>query len=105
MLSHRLVKTISPEVVAGLCVDELHVHAHPLAAALDASLKHIANVELAPDPLEIDRLASEREGSVSPDHQHAAHAREIRSQAFRDPVDEIFLLGIAADVSEWQHHD
>ena len=34
-----------------------------------------------------------------------AHAREIGGQALRDAVDEIFLLRIAADIGEGQHHD
>jgi hypothetical protein len=42
-IGHRFVETFRPEVIAALGVDKLNVDAHPAAAALNASLKHVAH--------------------------------------------------------------
>ena len=39
------------------------------------------------------------------DHERAADARQVRGQALGHAIDEIVLLGIAADIRERQHHD
>ena len=48
-IGERLVEPLGPEMIAGFGVDELHVDAHAVAAALDAAFEHIADVQLAPD--------------------------------------------------------
>ena len=75
------------------------------AAALDAALQHIADVQLAADLLHIERLALVGEGRVAGDDEGAANARQIGRQALRDPVDEMLLLRSAADVGERQDDD
>ena len=49
----------------GLGVDQLHVDAHPIAAALHAAFEHIANVEVAPDLFQVGDLALEGKGRVA----------------------------------------
>ena len=56
-IGERLVEPLGPEVTASLRVNELHVDAHAVSAALDAALEDIADVQLAPDLLQIDSLA------------------------------------------------
>ena len=51
-----LVEPLCPEMIAGFGVDELHIDAHAIAAALDAALEDITNVQLAPDCLHLDGL-------------------------------------------------
>ena len=89
---HRLVETVRPEMIAALSVDELDVDPHSICRALDASLEHVAHVQLASDLFEIDRLALVSEGGVSADHQHPAHSREVGRQTLGHAVDEIVLL-------------
>ena len=101
----RLVEALRPQVRAALGVDELDVDAHALAAALNAAFERIAHVELAADLLRVDRLALVGESGAAADHEGPAHARKIGGQALRHPVDEIVLLGPAADVGERQHDD
>ena len=48
-IGQRLVEPLGPEMIAGLGVDELHVDAHAIAAALDAAFEHVAYVQLAAD--------------------------------------------------------
>ena len=35
----------------------------------------------------------------------AANARKVGCKALRDPVDEMLLLRVAADIGEWQNDD
>ena len=52
-IGQRLVEPLGPEMIARFGVDELHVDAHAVSAALNAALQHIADVQLAPDCLHI----------------------------------------------------
>ncbi len=101
-IGERLVEPLGPEMLTRFGVDELHIDAHAVSAALNAALEDIANVQLAPDLFQIDGLALVSEGSVAPDNERASNARKIGRQALRDPVDEMLLLRVAADVGERQ---
>ena len=92
-IGERLVEPLGPEMIAGFGVDELHVDAHAVSAALNAALEDIADVQLAADLLQIDGFALVGEGGVAPDHDGAPYARKIGREALRDPVDEMLLLG------------
>ena len=69
---------------------------------LNAALEDITDVQLAPDLLQIDVLALVRERRISGDHDRASYPREVGGEALGDPVDEMFLLRIAADIGERQ---
>ena len=66
-IGERLVEALGPEMTARFGVDELHVDAHAVAAALEAALEDIADVQLAPDLLQIDGFALVSESGVAPD--------------------------------------
>ncbi len=104
-IGQRLVEPLGPEMIAGFGVDELDVDAHAVSAALNAALEDIADVQLAPDLLQIDGFALVGESRVAPDHERASNARKIGRQALRDPVDEMLLLRVAADIGERQDDD
>ena len=104
-VGHRLVEPVRPQVVAGDGVDELDIDAHSAAAALNASLKDVAHVEIAADLLGVDRLAFVSEGGVARDHKRIVDAREVGRQAFRHAVDKMLVLDVHAKTGEWQHHD
>ena len=55
-IGDRLVEPLGPEMMPALGVDELHVDAHAVSAALDAALEHIANVQFAADLLHVEGL-------------------------------------------------
>ena len=48
-IGERLVEPLGPEMIARFGVDELHVDAHAVSAALNAAFEDIADVQLAPD--------------------------------------------------------
>ena len=86
-------------------VDKLDVHAHAISASLNAALEDIADVQLAADLLQINRLALVSEGGVAPDHNGAAYAREVGRQALRNPIDEMLMGSVAANIGEGQDDD
>ena len=51
-----LVEPLGPKMIAGLGIDQLHVHPKPVAAALHRAFQHVADVQLAPDPLHVNAL-------------------------------------------------
>ena len=55
-VGQRLIEPLRPEMIAFFGVDELDIDAHAVSAALNAALQDIANVQLAPDLLQIDGL-------------------------------------------------
>ena len=83
---------------AALSVDELDIDAHAVAAALHRAFEHVAHVQFAADLLHVNRLALVGEGRVARDHERASDAREIGGKALGHAIDEIFLLGVAADI-------
>jgi hypothetical protein len=101
-IGKRLVEAVRPKVTAALGVKELDIHSHSITAALNASLQRVANAQLAADSPHVDRLALECEGCAASDHEGASDPRKVCSQAVGHPIDEIVLLGIAADVGERQ---
>ena len=104
-IGQGLVEPLGPEMVAGFGVDELHVDTHAISAALNAALEDITDVQLAPDLLQVDGFALVGECGVAPDHERASNTRKIGRQALRDPVDEMLLLRVAADIGERQNDD
>src|SRR5260370_18354883 len=87
-------------MIARFGVDELHVDAHAVSAALDAALEDIADVQLAPDRLHVEPLAFVGERRIAGDHDGVSYPRKVGREALRDPVDEMLLLRFAADVGE-----
>ena len=69
----RFVEPLCPKMTAAFGVDELNVDAHAISSALNAALQHIADVQVAPDLLQIDRLAFVSEGGVSADDERPAY--------------------------------
>ena len=48
-IGERLVEALGPAMIAGFGIDELHVDAHAIAAALNATLDDVADVQLTSD--------------------------------------------------------
>ena len=70
-----LVETLGPKMGTALGVDKLDVDAHAVSAALDAAIEDIADVQLAPDRLHVERLSFIGEGRIAGDHDGASYAR------------------------------
>src|SRR5271165_427166 len=92
-------------MTSGFGVDELHIDAYAVSAALNAPFEDIADVQLAPDRLRVERLAFVRERRIAGDHDGASYPREIGRETLRDSIDEMLLLQIASDIGEGQDDD
>ena len=104
-IGKRLVEALRPKMTAALGVDKLHVDAHAISAALDTALKDVADIQLAPDRLHVERLALVRESRIAGDHNGAPETREIGGETFRHSVDEMLLFRVAADIGERKDDD
>ena len=65
------VEALGPKVIGAFGIDKLHVHPKPVAATLYRAFEHVADVQLAPNLLEVDRLALVGECGVAADHERA----------------------------------
>ena len=64
-IGQRLIEPLGPEMIACFGVDELHIDAHAVSAALNAALEDITDVQLAADRLHVERLAFVGEGRIA----------------------------------------
>ena len=87
----RLIKAVSPKVIAGLRVDELDIDPHASRLVLHRAFEHVANAKLLADFPGVDILALEREGGIARDNEGATKAREVGGETLSDAVDEIIL--------------
>src|SRR5262249_47560277 len=69
------------------------------------ALEHVADAKLSSDLLHIDSLALVSEGRIARDHEQPADAAQGGDDLLDHAVAEIFLLGIATHVLEWQDGD
>jgi len=68
-IGERLVEPLGPDMVAALCVDELHVDTQPVAAALHAAFERIADVQFAANRLHVDGFTLVRKCRIAGDHE------------------------------------
>ena len=86
-------------------IDQLCVDTDLVTRPPDTPFEHITHAKLAADLLGVDPLALIGERSIARDHQHTRDARQIGGQILGNPVREILLLRIFAEISKGQDHD
>jgi hypothetical protein len=99
------VEPLCPKMRVGRGIDQLSINAELVARPANAPFQHIAHTRLAADLLRVDRLVPVRERGIARDHEHARHPRQIGRQILGDPVREILLLGVTAEIGKRQHDD
>ena len=77
-IGDRLVEAFGPEVHAGVGLDQLHVDAHAVSAALHAAFEHVAHVEIASNLSEIGRFAFVGKGGTAADDDNRSDMLERR---------------------------
>jgi hypothetical protein len=102
---HLAVESVGPDMRPGYGIDKLPREAETIAAAADATLKHVSDIQLAPDLTNINRLALVGKRRISGNNEQPIAARQCGDDFFRHAIGKIFLLGIAAHVGERQHRD
>ena len=89
----------------GLSVDQLGVDPHLVAQAANAAFQHITHTELAADLPGVDPLVLKSESGIARDDDHIGEPRQIGRQILGDPIREILLFGIVAEICKGQYHD
>ncbi len=90
---------------AGAGVDQLRRDPHTLSNLPYAALQHVIHPQLPPDLAHVQRLALVGEGGSAGDHDQSPQAGKAGDDVLRQPIAEVFLLRIAAQVDEGQHGD
>ena len=86
-----------------LGIDQLRINAELVARPPDAPFEHIAHTKLAANLLGVCPLVLKGERGIARDHERAPDARQIGREILGDPVREILLLTVVAEVREGQH--
>ena len=89
----------------GCRIDQLGIDADLVARSPDAPFQHITHSQLAADLLGIDGLVAVGERRGARNHQHLRDPREIGRHILGDPVSEILLLRVVAEVCKGQDDD
>jgi hypothetical protein len=92
-------------MVAAAGIDELGGDPNAVSGLAHASLHHVARTELPAHRLHVHRPALVDEARVPRDHRELAEGRQPREQVLGEPVGEVLLLRIPAQVVEGQHRD
>ena len=90
---------------AGLSRDELRIDLDLFARASHAAFEHVAHAEFTPDRFRVNLPAFECKRGVAGDNEAIGNVRKISRKIVGDPIGEILLLGVAAQVLERQNND
>ena len=99
------VITVPPDVRVRRGVDQLGRDAHPIVDLPHTALDHVAHPELATHLRDAHRAALVDEGRVARDDRQAGDPREAGDQVLGQPIGEVLLLRIGAQVVQRQNRD
>src|SRR5882724_892906 len=102
-LGNLAIEPFGPYMIAGLGIDQLSRDSNPLAKSANTALDDVANVQVTCDLPEVGGGAPVAEGRrARPDRQFVP-SRQVSDYVLGEPVAEIALRRIAAEVGERQH--
>src|SRR5258705_12605750 len=90
---------------SGSSLDELAGDTDLAASLPDTAFEHVADAQLSSNLLDFDSLALVGEARIARDNEKRFEARERGDDVLDHPIREVFLLGIAGHVLEWQDSD
>src|ERR1700730_7470144 len=94
------VETVGPEMRAGFRLDQLRGNPHATGGLAYRAFQHVTNAQFAGYPLHIDGLPFVREARITGDYEQPTDATEGCDDFLDHPINEIFLLRVAAHVLE-----
>ena len=97
-----MVETLCPEMRVGCRFDKRRIDPDLVPRAPDAAFEHIVDPKLAADFLGVHALIFIRKRSIARHDQNILQSRQIRGQIIGDPICEVLLLGVIAEVREGQ---
>src|SRR5689334_19821428 len=86
-------------------LDELGTHAYVVFGSSDASLQNVTSPKFLRRGTQIKRLILVMKRGSPSDHQELWKSRQLRDDVLGDPIAEVILTGVIADIDEWQHGD
>src|SRR5208282_5636436 len=98
------VETLGPELRTGFGIDELDIDPYLVAGPLYAALEDVTHAQFSADPLDVI-VALVGESGVAGDHQASLDARDVGRQIFGDPISEILLPRVVAEIGERQDNN
>ena len=96
---------LGPEVAVGLGVDELGDDTHAISGAPNAPLEHRRDLQPGRDLPQALLPFLQRHTRGARDHLEGADLRQLGDDVLRDPVGEVRVLRVRAQVGERQHRD
>jgi len=102
--AHVAIEPLRPQMRISLGIDQLGVYADLAPRSPDAPFQHIAYTQLTANLLGVDGLVPVGERGIARNHETVGDPRQIGRQILGDPVREILLLPIIAEVSKGQHN-
>ena len=102
---HRPAVLVRPERRVGRDVDELRRDPQAVPCLADAAFQHVAHVKVLADRAHALLRALELHRRRARDHLERADLRQVCDQLFGEPVAEVLVVGIRAQVRERQDDD
>src|SRR5690349_3754221 len=99
------IEALRPQMRIALSIDQLSVYADPVTGPPDATFHYIAHTQLTANLPRVNPLSLVGESGVARNHQHAWEPRKISREVLGDPVCEILLLAVVAEVGKGQDDD
>ncbi len=97
------VEAVRPDMARSRAVDELGVDAHDVADAPEGAFEQIAHAELRGDRRRRRFLVLVGEGGIARHDEQAGNARQLGRQVLGEPVGQIALGLVVAEIVERQH--
>lgn len=82
--------------------DKLSRNSQAIAGPSDTSFQQILYAKFLCDPLKVFRLSAVRKACMPPDHEKARYFAEVGDDVLGNAFGKKFLLGISAQIIEWQ---
>ena len=104
-IARTAVEPLCPQMRVSVRVDQLGVDPDAVTRPPDAPFKQVTDAELAADLLRFDPLPLIGERGIARNYEHPLDPRQIGGQILGDPIREILLFGVVAEVGKGQHYD
>ena len=96
---------LHPQMLTGVGIDELCHDAHAFAGMSNTPIQYGGRAQSQPNVFQAVLSLLERHHGSTGNHFQRANFREVRDHIFRDPIGEVFVVRVCAEVLKWQHRD
>ena len=99
------IETVGRDMRPSRRVDQLRGDAYPARCFAQAAFQHIAHAQLAAHLPHVHSTALVGKARVARDDEEPANVRQRCDDILHNSIGEIILLGVSAQVHEWQHRN